>query len=90
MRLRNLLRTRRLGLALLAVACVCCVAQARFRQGSREYQERRATLSALVDGPIVIFGYTGLEDASEVAIFFQEPHFYYLTGHDEPGAVLVD
>jgi Xaa-Pro aminopeptidase len=89
MRLRNLLRARRLGLALLVVACACCVAQARFRQGSREYQERRATLGALVDGPIVIFGYTGHEDASEVAVFFQEPNFYYLTGHDEPGAVLV-
>lgn len=78
-----------LGLALLVVACASCVAQARFRQRSREYQERRATLSALVDGPIVIFGYTGHEDASEVAVFFQEPNFYYLTGHDEPGAVLV-
>jgi Xaa-Pro aminopeptidase len=89
MRLRNLLRTRRLGLALLAVACACCVAQARFRQPSEEYAARRAKLRASVDGPIVIFGYTGHEDASEVAVFFQEPHFYYLTGHDEPGAVLV-
>ena len=89
MRLRNLIRTRRVGLALLAVACACCVAQARFRQPSEEYAARRATLSATVDGPIVIFGYTGHEDASEVAIFFQETHFYYLTGHDEPGAAVV-
>ena len=43
----------------------------------------------MVDGPIVIFGYTGHEDASEVAIFFQEPQFYYLTGHDQPGAALL-
>ena len=27
--------------------------------------------------------------ASEVAVFFQEPYFYYLSGHDEPGAALV-
>jgi Xaa-Pro aminopeptidase len=43
----------------------------------------------MVDAPIVIFGYTGHEDASEVAVFFQEPHFYYLTGHDQPGAALL-
>jgi Xaa-Pro aminopeptidase len=42
-----------------------------------------------VDGPVLIFGYTGHEDASEVAIFFQEPYFYYLTGHAQPGAALL-
>ncbi len=62
---------------------------ARFRQPNAEYQARRAELRAKVDGPIVIFGYTGHEDASEVAVFFQEENFYYLTGHDEPGAALV-
>ncbi len=76
-------------IALLALACVCGIAQGRFRQPSDEYQRRRAVLATTVDGPIVIFGYTGQEDASEVAIFFQEPNFYYLTGHDEPGAVLL-
>jgi Xaa-Pro aminopeptidase len=80
---------RRLGLALLGIACACCLAKARFRQPSEEYAARRAKLRASVDGPIVIFGYTGNEDASEVAVFFQETHFYYLTGHDEPGAVLL-
>ena len=81
---------RRTGWAtLLAVACICCVAQARFRQPSAEYAARRTALRKTVDGPIVIFGYTGHEDASEVAVFFQEPHFYYLTGHDEPGAAMV-
>ncbi len=89
MRLSNSLRARQLGLALLALACACCVAQARFRQPSEEYRERRDVLAVAVDGPIVIFGYTGHEDASEVAVFFQEPNFYYLTGHDEPGAALV-
>jgi Xaa-Pro aminopeptidase len=89
MRLRNLVRTRRLGLALLTLACACCVAQARFRQPSEEYQSRSLSLGLGIDGPIVIFGYTGHEDASEVAVFFQEPNFYYLTGHDEPGAAVV-
>ncbi len=46
-------------------------------------------MRAQIDAPLVIFGYTGREDASEVAVFYQEPYFYYLTGHDEPGAALV-
>ncbi len=75
--------------AILAVFFVSYLAQARFRQPTVEYQARRAQLRSKVDGPIVIFGYTGHEDASEVAIFFQEPYFYYFTGHDQPGAALL-
>jgi len=76
-------------LVIVALACVGGVAQGRFRQPSDEYQARRQKVRAAVDGPIVIYGYTGHEDASEVAVFFQEPYFYYLTGHDEPGAALL-
>jgi Xaa-Pro aminopeptidase len=75
--------------ALLVVLCAFQIAEARFRQPSEEYQARRAKLMSAKDGPVVIFGYTGHEDPSEVAIFFQEPYFYYLSGHDEPGAALV-
>jgi Xaa-Pro aminopeptidase len=87
----TILRTRtQIGIfAALAILCACGVAAARFRQPNDEYAARRAKLRAGVDGPIVIYGYTGHEDASEVAIFFQEPSFYYLTGHDEPAAALV-
>ena len=73
----------------LAVSSLSYLTPARFRQPSAEYQARRAKLRAKLDGPVVIFGYTGHEDASEVALFFQEPHFYYLTGHDEPGAAVL-
>jgi len=76
-------------LALISLLCICQLAQARFRQPNAEYQARRAKLRATIDAPLVIFGYTGHEDASEVAIFYQEPYFYYLTGHDEPGAAIV-
>jgi Xaa-Pro aminopeptidase len=76
-------------LALASAGGIAGIAQARFRQLNEEYQARRAKLRAAVDGPVVIFGYTGHEDASAVAVFFQEPYFYYLTGHDEPGAALV-
>jgi len=78
-----------LSLAVIALACVGRVAFARFRQPTSEYLPRQFSLATTVDGPIVLFGYTGNEDASEVAIFFQEPSFYYLTGHSEPGAALV-
>ena len=89
MRARACSPSRRYILGFLALALACGLAQARFRQPSEEYQARRAKLRATVDGPVVLFGYTGHEDASEVAIFFQEPYFYYLTGHDEPGAALL-
>jgi Xaa-Pro aminopeptidase len=79
----------RATLALLAALLVAMVLPARFRQPSAEYQARRAKLRAALDGPFVLYGYTGHEDASEVALFYQEPYFYYLTGHDEPGAVVV-
>jgi Xaa-Pro aminopeptidase len=38
---------------------------------------------------VVIFGYTGREDASPSYIFSQEENFYYLTGHNEEGAALL-
>ncbi len=76
-------------LALAALLFVATAANARFRQPSAEYQSRRAKLRAALDGPFVLYGYTGHENVSEVALFFQEPYFYYLTGHDEPGAAVV-
>lgn len=89
MRARTSSPALRCTLAFLALAMACGLAQARFRQPNEEYQARRAKLRATLDGPVVLFGYTGIEDASEVAVFFQEPYFYYLTGHDEPGAALL-
>jgi Xaa-Pro aminopeptidase len=87
------MKQRRIGSCLAALlaalAFVTVRAQARFRQPNAEYEGRRAKLRAMADGPIVIFGYTGHEDASEVAMFFQEENFLYLTGHDQPGAALL-
>jgi len=65
------------------------VATARFRQANEEYAARRSKLVAQVDGPVVVFGYTGHEDLSEFALFFQEKNFYYLTGDDEPGGAVL-
>jgi Xaa-Pro aminopeptidase len=84
-----MLRWALLLLALVCAGSIAGVAQGRFRQPNEEYQARRAKLRAAVDGPVLIFGYTGHEDASDVAVFFQEPYFYYLAGHDEAGAALL-
>jgi Xaa-Pro aminopeptidase len=65
------------------------LAAARVREPNQVYAERRARLRAQVDGPVVLFGYTGKEDASPSSVFSQEENFYYLTGHNEPGAALV-
>jgi len=64
-------------------------AQARFRQPNSEYQARRTKLRSNADGPVVLFGYTSHQDTGEVAVFFQDEDFYYLTGYSEPDAALL-
>jgi len=64
-------------------------AQLRQREPNSEYAARRERLRAQVDAPVVIFGYTGRESASEAYVFNQETNFYYLTGHNEEGAALL-
>jgi len=73
----------------LLVFCVPPLAQARVREPTKVDAERRARLRAQVDGPVVLFGYTGKEDSSPSFVFNQEENFYYLTGHNEAGAALV-
>ena len=61
----------------------------REREPNSVYAERRAKLAAQVDGPIVLWGFTGREEASQTYLFAQEESFYYLTGHNEEGAGLI-
>jgi Xaa-Pro aminopeptidase len=77
---------------LLCLACFAASAQAqerREREPNGVYAERRAKLAAQVDGPIVLWGFTGREEVSQTYIFEQEENFYYLTGHNEEGAGLI-
>jgi Xaa-Pro aminopeptidase len=76
-------------IAALALLFVAVLVEARFPQPAAEYQGRRAKLRAEADGPVVLFGYTSRNDAGEVAVFFQDEDFYYLTGYSEPDAALV-
>lgn len=63
--------------------------QRREREPNSVYVERRAKLAEQVDGPIVLWGFTGREEYSQSSVFAQEENFYYLTGHNEEGAGLV-
>jgi Xaa-Pro aminopeptidase len=63
--------------------------QRREREPNSVYQQRRAKLISNLDGPIILFGYTGKEEEGQTYIFTQEENFYYLSGHNEEDAVLV-
>ena len=88
---RSLLNSAMLAIwVLLSLVCGIATAQERReREPNSVYAERRARLAAQVDGPIVLWGYTGREEVSQTYIFEQEESFYYLTGHNEEGAGLL-
>ncbi len=76
-------------IVLLLVACIAPMLRAWEREPLSVFAERRAKLVAAVNAPIVIFGYTGHEEANPSYVFMQEENFYYLTGHNEEGAALL-
>jgi Xaa-Pro aminopeptidase len=73
----------------LLLACLAPMLKAWEREPSSVFAERRAKLMAAINAPIVLFGYTGHEEANAVYLFMQEENFYYLTGHNEEGAALL-
>jgi Xaa-Pro aminopeptidase len=83
----------RSGLVLLLVlgflAQFAPQARAWEREPNNVFAERRAKLIAAAGAPVVIFGYTGHEEANPSYVFMQEENFYYLTGHNEEGAALL-
>jgi Xaa-Pro aminopeptidase len=76
-------------IAVVLVACVAPMLQAWEREPLSVFAERRAKLIAAINAPVVLFGYTGHEEANPSYVFMQEENFYYLTGHDEEGAALL-
>lgn len=54
------------------------------------YSHRRKVIAETIgDGLIVVLGYDEYEGQSGYSSFRQESYFYYLTGHNEPGAALI-
>ncbi len=79
-----------LGLiAILLVASLAPILRAWEREPLSVFADRRAKLVAAVNAPVVLFGYTGHEEANPSYVFMQEENFYYLTGHNEEGAALL-
>ncbi|MGH9675036.1 MAG: aminopeptidase P N-terminal domain-containing protein [Bryobacteraceae bacterium] len=54
-----------------------------------EYKTRRAEVRKKIDGIVVLVGATERENGDLRSGFWQEPNFFYLTGWEEPGAILV-
>jgi Xaa-Pro aminopeptidase len=79
--------------AMFVLACCALLPataqQRREREPNSVYAERRAKLASNIDGPIVLLGLTGHEEDAQTYIFAQDENFYYLTGHNEPGAALL-
>jgi len=89
-------KNKRIWVALALLGLVCVFAplpttsqERREREPNSVYAARRAKLAAEVDAPVVLWGFTGREEASQAYVFAQEENFYYLTGHNEEGAALV-
>jgi Xaa-Pro aminopeptidase len=76
-------------IALLLLAGLAPLLRAWEREPLSVFAERRAKLAAAVNAPVVLFGYTGHEEANPSYVFIQEENFYYLTGHNEEGAALL-
>src|SRR5260370_34267782 len=77
------------GFLLVFLAQLAPQALAWEREPNAVFAERRAKLSAAAGAPVVIFGYTGHEEANPSYVFMQAENFYYLTGHNEEGAALL-
>jgi Xaa-Pro aminopeptidase len=74
-------------LAFWLCALPVCAADARLAEDCRT---RRAALrKALPNGIVLVFASTEKDSDDDRAGFFQEPSFAYLTGWDEPGALLA-
>jgi Xaa-Pro aminopeptidase len=76
---------------LLCLFCTLLAARpALAAPGPDEYRARRAELSGkLHNGVLVLFGHTEKGEENIRTGFFQESNFYYLTGWQEPGAILL-
>jgi Xaa-Pro aminopeptidase len=80
-----------LALVVAAIAGSVLTARAWEREPLSAFHERRARLVRETggDGVIVLFGYDEEDVAASVTPFRQNEEFYYLTGWNEPGAIML-
>lgn len=74
--------------AVIGSFCLCLAAAPKIEQP--EYKQRREALrKSLEDSVLILIGSTEKEGGDLRNGFYQEENFYYLTGWNEPGAILV-
>jgi Xaa-Pro aminopeptidase len=80
-----------LALAFAAIVGIASEAGAWEREPLSDYHDRRATLvrATAGDGVIVLYGYGEADVAATVTPFRQNEEFYYLTGWNEPDAIML-
>ncbi len=79
------------SLSVVAALTVLSIAGVAWDRGTlSDYHERRARLvSETGDGVVVLFGYSESDVAASTTPFHQNEAFYYLTGWDEPDAIMM-
>ncbi len=84
------LASRNLRFLVIVALAVAQLAAAWEREPLSVYHERRARLvSETGDGVVVLFGYNDEDVAASVTTFHQNENFYYLTGWNEPTAMML-
>ena len=80
-----------MALAAVAILGTALAAGAWEREPLTVFHERRARLIRDTggDGVVVLFGYDEADVAASVTSFRQNEEFYYLTGWNEPGAIML-
>lgn len=82
--------TQRLCMIISVCLLATALAPAQEREPLEVFQKRRAALEEkLDDGVILLFGGTEADGSEAYHVFRQEENFYYLTGYEDPGAVLL-
>src|SRR5262245_17201425 len=79
-------RPRRLAVVCLCVSLLATLAFALEREPLAEYRARRARLAQRIKGNILVLR---AAPDQELVRYQQERNFYYLTGFDEPKAILL-
>jgi Xaa-Pro aminopeptidase len=83
-------KARLIALAIIVLATRAVPLVAWDRGNTADYHERRARLvNEASDGVIVLFGYNEADVAASVTTFHQNENFYYLTGWNEPDAMML-
>jgi len=77
--------------ALVALVCLSPALRGDWNRGDlKDYRDRRARLArSTSDGVVVLFGYRDADVAASVTQFRQNEAFYYLSGWNEPEAMLM-